>query len=83
LDRKRVEIDPELAKGLSQVERRLIQLYYVDDAAPERLESELGIPYEEAMRRLAEIGEVEYAIEWRHEGDSVTLVRRKRHEDAS
>jgi hypothetical protein len=55
LDRKRVEIDPELAKGLSQVERRLIQLYYVDDAAPERLESELGIPYEEAMRRLAEI----------------------------
>jgi hypothetical protein len=54
LDRKRVEIDPELAKGLSQVERRLIQLSYVDDAAPERLES-VGIPYEEAMRRLAEI----------------------------
>jgi hypothetical protein len=35
------------------------------------------MPYEEAMRLLGKIGEVEYQIEWRHEGP-VTMVRRKR-----
>ena len=82
MDRRRAKIDPEFAKELSKFEQRLIQLCYVDDMAPERVESELGVPYEEAMRRLAEIGEVEFAVEWQEGEEPVTLVRRKRQEDA-
>lgn len=77
MSRRKVEVDPSFAESLSDVERRLVQLYYCEDESPQRIESELKLPYEEAMRLLGEIGEVEYQIEWRHEGE-VTLVRRKR-----
>jgi hypothetical protein len=77
VSRKKVEVEPSFADSLSDVERRLVQLYYCEDESPQRIEFELKMPYEEAMRLLGKIGEVEYQIEWRHEGP-VTMVRRKR-----
>lgn len=76
MSKRKAEIEASFAKSLSDVERRLVQLYYCEDVEPQRIESELNIPYEEVMGLLSKIGEVEYQIEWRHEGP-VTLVRRR------
>lgn len=87
VSKRSVDIDPDFARSLSDIERRLVRLYYCEDVSPEKIEAELEMPYEDAMELLRTIGEVEYQIEWqpRHGEGPVTLLRRKRspHQPAS
>ena len=73
------EIDKDFERSLSKVQRRLVRLYYGEDASPARIESELGLSPEQAMDILREIGDVEHRVEWRpHEGAGPrTVIHRK------
>jgi hypothetical protein len=75
---RRIELDPDFAATLSEGERRIIQLYYIEDLPPAEVERQLGMPYEEALRILEQVGEVEYQVVWREDGPAAS-VRRRRH----
>lgn len=75
---RRIELDPDFAATLSEVERRMVELYYIEDQPPEEVERRLGMPYEEALQVLKQVGEVEYRVVWREDGPAAS-VRRRRH----
>lgn len=74
---RRIQLDPDFAATLSEGERRIIELYYIEDSPPEEVERQLGMPYEEVLRILKQIGEVEYQVVWGEDGPAASIRRRR------